>query len=91
MDHQSPGSAWCSGDTLADGEGLGRGSGDDREVDESLFFIAVGPHDRRVRQVADRFRGWEAAPGDGAGVPVDVLSPLRRSRADKRARTQRPA
>ncbi|MBT8228382.1 MAG: hypothetical protein HKP61_20900 [Dactylosporangium sp.] len=76
-------------DVLAECEGVVRWGGDDREVDESLFCIAVGPHDKRVRTVADKLRGWEATPGEGAGAGVDVLSPSRRSRADGLARVQR--
>lgn len=76
-------------DVLADCAGVVRWGGDDREVDESLFYIAVGPHDKRVRTVADKLRGWAATPGEGAGAAVDVLSPSRRSRADSLARAQR--
>ncbi|MEU7904929.1 hypothetical protein [Actinoplanes sp. NPDC049118] len=78
-------------DILAECEGVVRWGGDDREVDESLFYIAVGPHDKRVRKVADKLRGWEATPGEGAGAGVDVLSPSRRSRAASLARSQRSA
>ncbi|MEU4771149.1 hypothetical protein [Micromonospora sp. NPDC023644] len=77
-------------DVLADCEGVVRWGGDDREVDESLFYIAVGPHDKRVPALADKLRGWAATPGEGAGVGVDFLSPSRRGRADKLARVQRP-
>ncbi len=76
-------------DILADCEGLVRWGGDDREVDESLYYIAAGPLDERVGAVGDKFRGWEATPGEGAGVRVDVLSPSRRSRAVGLARSQR--
>jgi hypothetical protein len=76
-------------DVLADCEGVVRWGGDDREVDESLFYIAAGPHDERVRTVANKVRGWDTTPGEGAGAAVDVLSPSRRSRADGLARIQR--
>jgi hypothetical protein len=76
-------------DILADCEGVVRWGGDDREVDESLFSIALGPKDKRVRRLADRFRGWEARPGEGAGVNVDFLTPSRRDRAATLARAQR--
>ncbi|MBE1491499.1 hypothetical protein [Plantactinospora soyae] len=76
-------------DVLAECGGTVRWGGDDREVDESLFYIAIGPHDEQVRTVADKFRGWEATPGKGAGVDVDVLSPSRRSRAESLASVQR--
>jgi hypothetical protein len=76
-------------DVLVDCEGVVRWGGDDRAVDESLFYIAVGPHDERVRSLANKLRGWEASPGEGAGVGVDFLSPSRRSQADNLARVQR--
>lgn len=76
-------------DILADCEGVVRWGGDDSTVNESLFYIDAGPNDERVRKVADKLRGWDATPGEGAGVEVNVLSPSRRSRADRLARTQR--
>jgi hypothetical protein len=76
-------------DILADCEGLVRWGGDDAQVDESLFYIAVGPNDRRVQKAANRFRGYETTPGDGAGIKVDFLAKPRRSRADALARAQR--
>ncbi|MFD5466065.1 hypothetical protein ACFWIQ_25000 [Kitasatospora sp. NPDC127059] len=76
-------------DVLADCQGVVRWGGDDDEVDESLFYIALGPDDRRVNRLADRLRAWGARPGEGAGTPVDVLSPARRTEATSLARTQR--
>ncbi|MET7493008.1 hypothetical protein [Streptomyces sp900116325] len=76
-------------DILADCEGVVRWGGDDSTVNESLFYIDAGPNDERVRKVADKLRDWDATPGEGAGVEVNVLSPSRRSRADRLARTQR--
>ena len=76
-------------DVLADSEGLVRWGGDDREVDESLFYIAAGPLDERVKAIGDKLRGWESSPGEGAGIGVDVLSRSRRTRADNLARRQR--
>jgi hypothetical protein len=78
-------------DILADCEGVVRWGGDDREVNESLFYIAAGPRDSRVRSVADKLRKWNATPGEGAGVGVDFLAPSRRGRAEGLARSQRPA
>ncbi|MDT9698287.1 twin-arginine translocation signal domain-containing protein [Streptomyces sp. P17] len=78
-------------DILADCEGVVRWGGDDSQVDESLFYIDAGPQDERVRRVADKLRGWDATPGEGAGAGVDVLSPSRRRRADRLARIQHPA
>ncbi|MBD0693903.1 hypothetical protein BG452_14415 [Streptomyces sp. CBMA123] len=76
-------------DVLAECQGVVRWGGDDDEVDESLFYLALGPEDRRVNRLADRLRGWGARPGEGAGTPVDVLSPDRRAEADGLARAQR--
>ncbi|MFH8257039.1 hypothetical protein [Streptomyces roseolus] len=53
---------------LTDCAGVVRWGGDDRPVDESLFYIAVGPQDRRLADLAARIRGWDATPGEGAGV-----------------------
>lgn len=55
-------------DILADCQGVVRWGGDDKPVDESLFYISVGPHDGRLAGVAARIRGWDATPGGGAGV-----------------------
>jgi hypothetical protein len=76
-------------DILAECEGVVRWGGDDREVDESLFYVVAGPLDKRVRAVGDKLRGWEASPGEGAGIGVDVLSHSRRTRAVGLARQQR--
>lgn len=76
-------------DILADCEGVVRWGGDDDPVDESLFYIGLGPDDDRVRKVADRFRVQEVTPGLGAGVTVDVLAPSRRERAKRLHREQR--
>ncbi|MFD8411111.1 hypothetical protein ACFV2Q_05015 [Streptomyces sp. NPDC059650] len=76
-------------DILAECEGVVRWGGDDAHVDESLFYIAAGPKDDRVRKLADKLRGWAATPGEGAGAGVDVLSPSRRVHADHLARLQR--
>lgn len=76
-------------DILAECGGVVRWGGDDDEVDESLFYLVPGPADRRVRELADRLRGWGARPGEGAGTPVDVFAPARRSEADRLARAQR--
>ncbi len=76
-------------DVLAECGGVVRWGGDDRHVDESLFYICVGPQNPRVQTVAHKLRGWSAAPGLGAGAAVDVLSPTRRRRADDLAEVQR--
>ncbi|EFG07357.1 Hypothetical protein SCLAV_2284 [Streptomyces clavuligerus] len=75
-------------DILAECEGVVRWSGDDRNVDESLFSIAAGPDDGRVRVLGDRFRRWGEMPGEGAGSPVDVRAPARLRRAEGLARAQ---
>ncbi|MEU0403247.1 hypothetical protein ABZ318_24050 [Streptomyces sp. NPDC006197] len=53
---------------LADCAGVVRWGGDDKPVDESLFYIAVGPLDTRLADLAARIREWNATPGQGAGV-----------------------
>lgn len=78
-------------DILAECEGVVRWGGDDSKVDESLFYIDAGPNDVRVRKLGDQLREWGVTPGEGAGVEVNVLSPSRRSRADRLARMQRSA
>ncbi|MGA5064890.1 hypothetical protein ACPB9E_14115 [Streptomyces exfoliatus] len=53
---------------LADCGGVVRWGGDDKPVDESLFYIAVGPLDSRLVDLAARIREWNATPGEGAGA-----------------------
>ncbi|MEU1226930.1 hypothetical protein [Streptomyces sp. NPDC005828] len=55
---------------LAECDGVVRWSGDDKPVDESLFYIAVGPLDPRLADLAARIREWNATPGRGAGVTM---------------------
>lgn len=55
-------------DILADCQGVVRWGGDDKPADESLFYISVGPQDGRLTKVAATIRGWDATPGEGAGV-----------------------
>ncbi|MEU0068066.1 hypothetical protein ABZ027_00585 [Streptomyces sp. NPDC006332] len=43
-------------DILADCQGVVRWGGDDEPVDESLFYIAVGPHDERLPRLATTVR-----------------------------------
>ncbi|GIF10922.1 hypothetical protein [Actinoplanes teichomyceticus] len=76
-------------DILADCEGVVRWGGDDRHVDESLFYIAVGRQDARLAKLVNKLRGWEGTPGEGAGVTVDISSQARRTRAEGLARVQR--
>ncbi|MFJ3221025.1 hypothetical protein ACIPLC_34515 [Kitasatospora sp. NPDC086801] len=51
-------------DILAECQGVVRWGGDDDEVDESLFYVALGPEDRRVNRLANRLRSWGARPGE---------------------------
>ncbi|WP_369144375.1 hypothetical protein [Streptomyces sp. R44] len=53
---------------LAECGGVVRWGGDDKPVDESLFYIAVGPLDTRLADLAARIRDWNDTPGRGAGV-----------------------
>jgi hypothetical protein len=43
-------------DILADCQGVVRWGGHDKPVDESLFYIAVGPHDERLPRLATTIR-----------------------------------
>lgn len=76
-------------DILAELDGVVRWSGDDRKVDEALFYIDVKPGDGRLAKVADSIRGWNEEPGQGAGAPVDVMSRTRREAAKAMERRQR--
>jgi hypothetical protein len=76
-------------DILADCEGVVRWGGDDAQVDESLFYIAVAQQDKQLSRVIRKLRGWQGTPGEGAGVRVDFSSSSRRTRAEGLARTQR--
>ncbi|WP_282795735.1 hypothetical protein [Streptomyces sp. CC224B] len=78
-------------DILAELDGVVRWGGDDRKADESLFYLAVPPGDKHLARVAARVRAWQAAPGEGAGAPVDVRSRKRRSAAKSLERRQRSA
>ncbi|MFF9125072.1 hypothetical protein ACF09J_17480 [Streptomyces sp. NPDC014889] len=76
-------------DILADCEGVVRWGGDDSLVDESLFYLDRGPADPRVRELADKVRREDAAPGQGAGRAVNVMAHSRRDRANRLAGVQR--
>lgn len=76
-------------DILAELQGVVRWGGDDRAVDEALFYLAVGPDDTRLAAVAERLRTGQRTSGQGAGVLVDVHDKRRRSAADALARRQR--
>jgi hypothetical protein len=79
-------------DILAELDGVVRWGGDDRTVDEALFYLAVGPDDKRLTAVAERLRaGGDRAPAEGAGTLVDVHEKGRRSAAEALARRQRSA
>ncbi|MFJ6899398.1 hypothetical protein [Streptomyces hokutonensis] len=68
-------------DILADCEGLVRWGGADRRPYEGLFYLDVKPGDPRLEKVAAKLRAWDGAPGQGAGVLVDMSQPARRRRA----------
>ncbi|MEE1939620.1 hypothetical protein V1L54_09350 [Streptomyces sp. TRM 70361] len=70
-------------DILADCEGTVRWGGDDEDVDESLYYVAVGPDSEALPRVAWKIREWNATPGAGAGVIVDPSLPARRKRVQR--------
>ncbi|KDN79350.1 hypothetical protein DF19_28525 [Streptomyces olindensis] len=71
-------------DILADCEGVVVWGGELDPVKESHFHIAVAPGDSRLGRLARRIRGWDAAPGQGAGS-IDAFAPARIRRAEKAA------
>ncbi|WP_374223769.1 hypothetical protein [Streptomyces sp. ISL-11] len=78
-------------DILAELDGVARWGGDDRKVDEALFYIDVKPGDGRLAKVVDRIRDWKDVPGRGAGSPVEVTLPKRRDAAKAMEYRQRKA
>ncbi|WP_329133420.1 hypothetical protein OG552_15895 [Streptomyces sp. NBC_01476] len=76
-------------DILAELEGVVRWGGDDRTVDESLFYLDVPPGSPLLTGVARKIWTWGDHPGQGAGSPVDVMSPSRRRAADALAARRR--
>ncbi|MFC8226336.1 twin-arginine translocation signal domain-containing protein [Streptomyces sp. NPDC057287] len=78
-------------DILAELDGVVRWGGDDRTPDEALFYLDVQPGDPRLGETVTRLRDWEAHPGQGAGVLVDVHAPGRRKAAKNLERRQRRA
>ncbi|WAX77402.1 hypothetical protein [Streptomyces sp. KMM 9044] len=61
-------------DIVTDCAGVVRWGGDDSPADESLFYLAAGPKDPRVRKLADWLRDGEASPGRGAGIAIALVS-----------------
>ncbi|MEU8538762.1 hypothetical protein AB0C52_02005 [Streptomyces sp. NPDC048717] len=78
-------------DILAELGGVVRWGGDDRNVDESLFYLTVGPDDAKLASVAERIRVGAPTSGQSAGVLVDVHDQRRRAAADALARRQKNA
>ncbi|QIQ03139.1 hypothetical protein [Streptomyces liangshanensis] len=68
-------------DILAELDGVVRWGGDDRDPDESLFYLTVEPGDPRLTGAAQKVRTWRATPGRGAGAVVDVMAADRRKAA----------
>ncbi|WLW53912.1 M15 family metallopeptidase [Streptomyces sp. YU58] len=75
-------------DILADCEGVVKWGGDFTTPDESHFQIDVPPTSPEVKRVADKFRAWNASPGEGAGVARDALDGDRRAAARALQRRQ---
>ncbi|MEU4827648.1 M15 family metallopeptidase [Actinomadura sp. NPDC023710] len=76
-------------DILADCEGVVTWGGDFATPDEAHFQVDVRPDDARLKKVADKLRGWNTSPGEGAGVLIDTLAPQRRARANALEKRQR--
>lgn len=75
-------------DVLAECDGVVRWGGDDKHPDEALFYIDVEPGDGRLPKTAEKIRGWDWTPGEGAGSGVDPLQPSRKRAAERLARQQ---
>lgn len=67
-------------DILADCGGIVEWGGDLTPVKESHFHITVPPDSEDYRELVDRLRGWDAAPGKGAGT-INAFTPARLRRA----------
>ncbi|MEV6982906.1 M15 family metallopeptidase [Sphaerisporangium sp. NPDC051017] len=59
-------------DILAECEGVVSWGGNFSYPDEAHFAIGVPPTDERMRRVTSKIRGWNSAPGAGAGVIQDL-------------------
>ncbi|WP_329053206.1 hypothetical protein OG873_27770 [Streptomyces violaceus] len=75
-------------DILAECDGVVRWGGDDKHPDEALFYLDVEPGDSRLAATAAKIKGWEWAPGKGAGSGADPLQPSRKRSAERLARQQ---
>lgn len=75
-------------DILADCEGVVKWGGDFPTPDEGHFQIDVPPTSPEVGRVAGKLRGWNAAPGAGAGVALDPHDAERRAAARALQRRQ---
>ncbi|MFB6552614.1 hypothetical protein [Streptomyces sp. NPDC056405] len=53
---------------VGDCAGTVRWGGDDDSVDESLYYLAVGPDSEELLRVAPKFQEWSDRLGAGAGV-----------------------
>ncbi|WP_319727192.1 hypothetical protein [Streptomyces sp. MB09-01] len=78
-------------DVVAELDGVVRWGGDARKPDEALFYLAVGPGDRRLTEVAAKLRSWNEQPDAGPGTGVDVLDAERRGAAKSLENKQRNA
>lgn len=76
-------------DILADLSGAVRWGGDDKHVDESLFYIDVGPTDKLFDETASAVQTWVDTPGAGARMSYDAGDVDRRRRAVRLQKRQR--
>lgn len=77
-------------DVLADCEGVVRWGGDFETPDEAHFQIDLPPGDERVHAVAEKIRGWNRTPGQGAGTLPDPANATRLRSARRLERLQSP-
>lgn len=76
-------------DILADCQGMVRWGGDDRSVDQSLFYLDVPPDHAGLDEVARSLRASAETPGAGPGIVISFMEPARLSRARVVARGRR--
>lgn len=76
-------------DILAECDGVVRWGGDYcTQPAEGYFHLDAQPDDPTLKRVVARLNDWQTRPGLGAGGPVDVAEPARRSKASRLQKIQ---